>query len=199
MALPSSYIREPMRVVESAVTGKGQYVWILDNHWDFTTKERTYLGQLLYQAKYQGDDASLQTLTTISKNAIRQIRQFGKNDGNFARINGVVAVPSTSGDSGRRISVPPRISAAVSTDLGIPDLSGNVLIRPGLRAAKLGAQRTPEDFIVQDLPANAYLLVVDDLFSTGDTMSAIATKLQSQGIQGCVGFALTKVTKGLAN
>lgn len=175
------------------------YTWILDNHWDFGAKERTYLGQLVYEAKYQGSKPSLEMLKGLSVNAVRQIRSFNVSEGSFLSVNSVIAVPSSSKPSSTDYSVAGVIARTIARDLGIRDLSAFVDIRPGLGAAKLGVRRKFDDFVVRELPYESRVLIVDDLFSTGNTMTALATLLEFNSTRAAAGFALTKVTRGLGN
>lgn len=199
MGLPTSYIRHPMPGVGHNLPKPRWYAWILDDHWDFGAGGRTYLGQLVYEAKYHGSKPSLESLKNLSVNAVRQIRSFSGSDGGFLSINGVIAVPSSSKTSSSEYSVAGVISQTIANDLGVRDLSNLVDIQPGLGAAKLGTRRRSDDFVVRKLPHGSQVLIVDDLFSTGNTMIALATILGFNGAGVAAGFALTKVKVGLGN
>jgi len=197
MAVPSSYIRQTMPA------GAGQinhhwYTWVLDSHWDFAGANRTAIGQLVYDAKYKSDPSATRELMSIAQHSILQISNFAGIVGPSG-VECVVAVPSSSRPDDD-LTLPRLLSRAVSQALRIPDASKKVSIAPDLPPAKNGAVRTPKDFTFLADFNYENVLLVDDLLSTGQTMTALGECLSGRKKAGRLcGFALTKVHKGLGN
>jgi predicted amidophosphoribosyltransferase len=178
--------------------GRYWFTWILDNHWDFAGANRTAIGELVYDAKYKSDPSATRELMSIAQHSILQISNFAGIDGPSG-LECVVAVPSSSRPGGDG-NLPRLLSRAISQTLRIPDASNKVSIVSGLSPAKTGAVRTPGDFSVSAEFDFENVLLVDDLLSTGQTMTALGECLTSRKRSGRLcGFALTKVHKGLGN
>lgn len=157
--------------------------------WD---TKRSEIGELLYQLKYRGDKSVLSELTNAATSFIRSWK-----------INFSVVVP-----------VPPtKIYRTFQPVLALAGEIGNQFKVPLLRSAIRKTKRMPELKNVYDaaerkrLLTNAFelskaaiqgqrILLVDDLYRSGATMSVVTEALVASGASEVYAFAFTQARKG---
>lgn len=180
-----------------------EWVWVVDDHWDFHRGSRTVTGELVHRAKPYGsgdssDPAAVHELVDLMFFAARCAGD------RILPVDLVVPVPA---DPGRR-------------GLNLPDeLARGLASRAHVRCAPRPVRKvkTTPEMKIQPREVKARLLrgafrgqpprgepprrvlVVDDLVLTGHTLAAVAEALRSIGIREVVALAATRVKKGMAS
>ena len=192
--IPSSYERCSIRFPTVAEW----HVWVLADHYEAelptNVRMRTYLGQLLYDAKYSGDRRSMGTLEDVIRLSVLQLRQFQKRIDGLSSVNCVAAVPC---NPPKRLSVPHELAGAVAEALAVPDLSSHVIKVKETSPAKMNPGLHPEVYAVRGTWNGRAVLLVDDIFRTGSTLESVASRLRQAGASSVVGLCMTKAHKGM--
>lgn len=178
---------------------KAWHTWVLSDHYESVAsagvRQRTYLGDLLYRAKYRHDRGALETLATAVRHSVLQLRGLPPQVDALATVSAVVAVPC---NPPKFVSVPHEIARAAADSLGIPDFSSVVVKTRETGAAKTNPVRCPEAYEVRRRLDGVHVLVVDDLYHTGATLDSVAAQLRAAGAAHIVGLCVTKVYKGMS-
>lgn len=140
--------------------------------------ERTELGQLVYDLKYNQKKAN-------AKKLARVLAEWSRREFDVNRIDGILGIPPSAA---RRFQPVPAIVKKMSEILSLPDLSKNLrkikttkslknVLDPAERAAELaGAFSFDRDTQVRSV------LLVDDLFRSGATATEVVHALKKSGI-----------------
>jgi predicted amidophosphoribosyltransferase len=195
--LPESYQRLTVKFPPSPPWN----IWVLDSHYKdgagANGRQRTYLGELTYQAKYNGHRHSMNLLCDVIRHSVLQLRQLPQQTDALAMVTSVAAVPC---NPPKTLSVPHYAAAAAATALGVPDIS-NYVVKPNKTAqAKIAVgPRAPNPgayAVTRSLEGHTVLLI-DDLYLTGATLESVAANLRKVGAAHVVGLCITKAHKGM--
>jgi hypothetical protein len=176
------------------------HTWALSDHYQSGfhggARSRTYLGELIYRAKYLHDRAALDQLDSAVRHCTLQLKNMPPHvkDG-FATITAVAAVPC---NPPKPVSVPNLIAAAAATALGVPDVSATIVKIHPTDPAKLHAGLHRNVYQVQTLRPGSSVLIVDDVLRTGATLESVAGHLRTAGATHLVGMCVTKAHQGMA-
>jgi predicted amidophosphoribosyltransferase len=193
MQLPDSYIRQR---IPSAGDFPEWHVWVLGPHSSEDGSTRTYLGEQVTRAKYHGDEQAMEELRVVTRQSVRQLRQFGPEKQGLFGVDAVVAVPFLSGKRTTDKSLPHQLAVVVSDELDVPLRSDDVARVLGDGEAKLGTTVNDSWFHLEGRFAGMRVLIVDDLLRTGGTLSAVGRILNRGGARSLVGLCMTKAYKG---
>jgi competence protein ComFC len=148
-------------------------------HDRFETK-RSEIGELLFRFKYRNDGAMLPDLVQAAVGFIQDGWRLS------AKVNGIIAVPPSS--TTRRQQPVQQLARGIGRELGLPVLEGavrKVKATPQLKDFSDYQQRVnvlADAFVVDSsLTKGLALLVVDDLFQSGATLSALSRVLLGPG------------------
>ena len=157
---------------------------------DPSEHQRTPIGELVYQAKYQVNQEAIQALSGRMAETIRSLPYY--------RIaHGVCAVPPCPTKT--RTDLPTQIAALVAKELGVDDLTAGFQYQ-GTKAELKGLpleQKWPALEAAGITYAGGRLdgkkiILIDDLYQSGVTMQFIAMKLQDAGAHHVYGLSMAK-------
>ena len=195
--LPESYQRLAVKFPPSPTWN----VWVLDSQYKADAgadgRRRTYLGELTYQAKYNGHRHSLNLLTDVIRHSVLQLRELPKHQDALSIVTCVAAVPC---NPPKAQSLPHHAAAAAATALEVPDISSYVVKPLKTKQAKNAVgPRSPNPgayAVTRSLEGHTVLLI-DDLYLTGATLESVAANLRKVGAAHVVGLCITKAHKGM--
>lgn len=152
--------------------------------------ERTEIGELEYQAKFNNDEDSESQLVDICKEWIEELPYYKHADY-------ICAMPSSNPDEE---SLPERIVNSL-TDFDFTDISEKVLWSSKTRSIK-EAEDVEEKLeileesnltIAEDLDINGKIVILfDDLYMSGISMQYVAMKLKQAGANRVLGLSIVK-------
>jgi predicted amidophosphoribosyltransferase len=184
----NSFIWQPV-LVDKQRSDPGQwFTWILSLHYQPGGIMRTEYGELLYQAKYQGNSESVQNLMLIVQQAIRHIDTYPISAPQL-NVDAVMAVPFYGV---KDVSLPHLTAEIIAETLGIPNLSTVLQKTKPTPPAKLTPIMNPTPFEISIKLNDLHILLVDDLFRTGSTLESVSTKIRESGAKSVTGFYITK-------
>ncbi|MFQ5866046.1 MAG: RecQ family ATP-dependent DNA helicase [bacterium] len=150
--------------------------------------QRTEMGELVYQFKYNGQ-------VTIAEKLVSRIFTFMNDHPEFKKVDGVLAVPPSKHRAFEPMTV---IADGVSKRLKLPFLANTLVKNRTTKPQKemtnsvLKKSNVAGAFIVKDNIRNKRLLLLDDLYDSGATMEEATNTLLRAGAQGIYVLALTK-------
>lgn len=152
--------------------------------------ERTEIGELEYQAKFNNDEDSESQLVDICKEWIEELPYYKHADY-------ICAMPSSNPDEE---SLPERIVNSL-TDFDFTDISEKILWSSKTRSIK-EAEDVEEKLeileesnltIAEDLDINGKIVILfDDLYMSGISMQYVAMKLKQAGANRVLGLSIVK-------
>ncbi len=190
--LPEGFIREKIKLPD----GSAWYVCVIDKYSEDKVA-RTYVGELIYRWKYDGappGSSVVQDLRTVVIHSTRQLNSFHAAKSGFPTVTQVVAVPD---NPAKNRSLPRLMANVVSGVLGVPDASADVVKIQVTQAAKLQSIFDPNSYKVHVRLDGETVLVVDDVFGSGNTIKSVAVQLRQAGASAVIGFCLAKTTTGM--
>lgn len=152
--------------------------------------ERTEIGELEYQAKFNNDEDSESQLVDICKEWIEELPYYKHADY-------ICAMPSSNPD---KESLPERIVNSL-TDFDFTDISEKVLWSSKTRSIKetedveekLEILEESNLTIAEDLDINGKIVILfDDLYMSGISMQYVAMKLKQAGANRVLGLSIVK-------
>lgn len=184
-----------IRVTIKQEDGPVWYAWALDDHYNHTRSSRTYVGELVYKAKYNTDRTALRELLNVLRHSIIQLRNMPMAQNQIRLATAVAAVPC---NPSKPMSLPHEAARLVAATLGIRDISDQVVKVRSTPPAKLSPQSQVDAYGVH-MPLRGHnVLLIDDLLHTGATLESVAVHLRNAGAATVVGMCLTKVQKGMS-
>lgn len=172
--------------------------WVLSDHYeseaDTVGRRRTYLGGLLYLAKYRNDRSAMDELKTGVRHCVLQLRKFPPETNSLGRVTLLAAVPC---NPPKAMSVPHELAQSLATMLSVPDISKSITKTQATPAAKSNPTLHPEAYRVDRRLDGQTVLLIDDLYHTGMTLESVATQLRVAGAERIVGLCITKVYRGM--
>lgn len=180
------------------------HAWVLDHHYDHAAGSRTTAGQLVYLAKPYGqekrsDPAAVQELARLMSEAARSAPR------SLLEVDAVMGVPAYPTKLGPNL--PDALAELIAEASGLrwePGLVEKVKATPEMKRmpdaekwfALAGAFRFSTDSV---LGVPRRVLLIDDLLYSGHTLAAVTAALRRGGVEEVVGFAATKVKKGMGS
>ena len=176
--------------------------WYLDQHWNFDESDRTPTGHLVFRAKpYEGKPGERDAAHGLGSVMARGARVVsGKQPFRLDEAEVVLSVPA----------FPEKVPYNLPDILGdeVAEALGLDFVRRGLeKTKKTVSAKSSSPRQIRESNRNAYqvnvdvrgrtVLVVDDLVSTGTTLSVIAELLRDAGAAKVGAFAATRVLKGM--
>lgn len=175
------------------------HAWVLSDHYERVAsvggRRRTYLGELVYRAKYCDDRRALDELMNAVRHCVCQLHQFSPQSDALATVAAVAAVPCYPA---KVVSVPHEIARAAAQVLGVPDISSAVVKTRATSAAKTNPGLHSDAYGVRARLDGQHVLLVDDLYHTGATLESVASQLRAAGAAHIVGLCVTKVHQGMS-
>lgn len=157
---------------------------------NYEGNERTEIGELEYQAKFNNDEDSESQLVDICKEWIEELPYYKHADY-------ICAMPSSNPDEE---SLPERIVNSL-TDFNFTDISEKVFWHSKTRSIK-DAEDVEEKLeileesnlaIAEDLDINGKTVILfDDLYMSGISMQYVAMKLKEAGANRVLGLSIVK-------
>lgn len=173
--------------------------WAVDDHyaWQCPGAERTTVGELVYRAKPYGSKGS-------DRSAIPKLAAMMVASAECARppleAAAVVAVPAHNSKQG--LNLPDALAPHVAEGLALEaldDVVRKVRSTPAMKARGSYEQKQRElrgAFEAAGVTERR-LLLIDDLFFTGATLSAVAAALRAAGATSVSGLVASRVKRGL--
>jgi predicted amidophosphoribosyltransferase len=175
------------------------HAWVLSDHYEPVASAggrcRTYLGDLVYRAKYCEDRRALDSLLTAIRHCVLQLQQLPRRIDALGAVTAVMAVPC---NPPKPVSLPHEIAAVAAAALGVPDFSSEVVKTRQTRAAKTNPGLHSEAYEVRGHLNGEFVLLVDDLYHTGTTLESVALQLRAAGAAHVVGLCVTKAHQGMS-
>lgn len=172
--------------------------WVLSDHYESEVgtvgRHRTYLGGLLYRAKYRSDRSAMDELKTGVRHCVLQLRKFPPETNPLGRVTSLAAVPC---NPPKIMSIPHELAQSIAVILNVPDISRSVTKTQVTTAAKSNPTLHPEAYQVDGRLDGQTVLLIDDLYHTGMTLESVASQLRAAGADRVVGLCVTKVYRGM--
>lgn len=175
------------------------HAWVLSDHYERVAsprgRQRTYLGDLVYRAKYCEERCAIEELTTAIRHCVRQLQLFSRRADGLASVTAVTAVPCFPP---KALSLPHEIALAAADALRVRDISSLFFKTRTTLAAKTNPGLHPDAYEVRERLDGEQVLIVDDLYHTGATLESVAVQLRAAGAAHIVGLCVTKVHQGMS-
>jgi len=194
VSLPDAFARSSVHFAPEPAW----HVWTLSDHYESEfhsgPRPRSYLGELVYLAKYLHDRAALEQLDIAVRHCTLQLRNMPARVDGLSKITAVAAVPC---NPPKPVSVPHRIASAAATALGVPDISASVVKTQRTDPAKVNAGLHRDAYRIDALRPGTSVLIVDDIYRTGATLESVAGHFRTAGANHIVGMCVTKAHQGM--
>lgn len=183
--LQSAYFLSALRGLRS--------LWVMDDSTDLTVAldlhrpapdaPRTEIGELVYQAKYQGSAAALRELCD---RAAAMARRLGVARWPGPGAGRPIIVPVPSSKVSQSNLLPARVARAIADALDLPYdpyLLRTVASRPSLKSLALAdkARSLQGTLDLRPLPPRSTVLLVDDHYQSGTMVNYLAAALRQSG------------------
>ena len=193
---------EPERMLPHRMKLKGEvvwYAWVVADYHDFDNSQHSYVGNLINAIKYPKGSVqpeAVQQLRTVVNRSILQIQGYPETTRKFSKMDSVVAVPN---NPPKELSVPHLIAEEVATTLEIQNRSSEVTKVAKTAQAKFGSELNPDVYKVDGTFEDKIVLLVDDVWGSGNTLESVAANLRVAGAKNVVGFCLAKTKVGMTS
>jgi predicted amidophosphoribosyltransferase len=184
---------QPERKKLEISEGQPWFTWILENYTEFATGKQTPTGRLIHAAKYGGSLGAMTQLISIVDEWTLKPFMLGDRKAGLSKVTAVIAVPSLPA---KVISVPYRTSAAIARQLKVEEASNLVSKIRLTSKAKLGSKLDPSAYEVEGDLTGHTVLIVDDVFKSGNTLESLAIQLRAANAD-VIGFCLAKAVHGI--
>ncbi len=175
------------------------HAWVLSDHYESVAsaggRRRTYLGDLVYRAKYCEDRRAMEALLTAIRHCVLQLQQLPPRTDALGTVTAVMAVPC---NPPKAVSLPHEIAAVAAGALGVPDISSTVVKTRQTHAAKTHPGMHSDAYEVRQHLGGQFVLLVDDLYHTGATLESVASQVRAVGAAHVVGLCVTKAHQGMS-
>lgn len=179
---------------------KSWYCWVLSDHYESEAgssgRSRTYMGELLYLAKYKTDRSAMDELNTVVRHCVLQLRRFPPEAKGLGLVTSLMAVPCRPP---KVMSIPHELARSISISLKVPDLSMSVTKTRETPEAKFNPALHPDAYRVDRRLDGQTVLLIDDLYHTGTTLESVAIQLRAAGADRVVGLCITQVYRGMTS
>lgn len=195
-----------MKIDPQEIKGSWTYGWALDLHtlssvcigedeWGHPIFEntRSEIGEAVYKLKYKDDRSQVDSIAKIMADFIRGNKELSD-------VSVIIATPPSN--TTRPFQPVPAIASAIGATLGISvptDYLHKIKQTSVLKNIEGAQQRYAElkgAFKVVDERYKGYhVLIIDDLFRSGETLNAICDALISQGKVGKISVVTATVTR----
>lgn len=172
-----------------ALRGPWDCGWALGDHSAFSGGEwaRSGAGELAYRLKYQGDRSALEQI-------LRKVALLRQQHPELFAVDAIVPVPPSMSRDGEPVLETAR---ALGQQLDVPVLAALVKTRPTrpqkeMRTLAEKRANVAGAFAVQAPVGRERLLVVDDLYDSGETLAEATRVLKRAGAAAVCVFALSK-------
>ncbi len=172
-----------------ALRGPWDCGWALGDHSAFSGGEwaRSGAGELAYRLKYQGDRSALEQI-------LRKVALLRQQHPELFAVDAIVPVPPSMSRDGEPVLEAAR---ALGQQLDVPVLAALVKTRPTrpqkeMRTLAEKRANVAGAFAVQAPVGRERLLVVDDLYDSGETLAEATRVLKRAGAAAVCVFALSK-------
>lgn len=195
-----------MNINPRPITGRWTHGWALDVHtirsiplgpdeWghEIFDTTRSEIGEAVYKLKYRGDRSQIAPIA-------QTIAAFVRSKPQLADVCAILAVPPSN--TARLFQPVPAIAAAVGAAVGIPvptDYLQNIKQTTPLKCIsdmeKRHAELEGAFKVVDDRFAGKHVLLIDDLFRSGETLNAVSAALLSGGKVAKVSVITATITR----
>jgi len=166
----------------------------LSEHYEDEEK-RTEIGELEFQAKYNGCEKSMDSIVTLTEN-------FIKFTPYYKDIDFICAVPSSDPT---KINLPNKIVEKISNKTEIENISDKVSWKKEKAPLKevtfedKWMQLEQTDMVIDDSLKDKNIILLDDLYQSGTTIQYVAMKLKEAGVNKVYGLTIVKSRKDTDN
>ena len=164
---------------------------VLSEYFDAAQGKYTAMGRQLKRAKYQFSESAMSQLELSVSSWIGSLGDAQARNYGFSGISMAMAVPS---NPLKVLSVPHRTAAAVASAIGVEDRSIAIKKPHVTPPAKLNSVFQPGTYVVHGDMTGATVLLVDDVFRSGNTLSSVAFKLFESGANQILGLCVARVS-----
>lgn len=189
-----------MRINPRAITGQWNYGWALDLHTiesvlvdNKIETTRSEIGEAVYNLKYRSDQTQIDPIA-------RTMAAFIRSQAELADIKAVLAVPPS--DTERAFQPVPAIAAALGAIMQLPvPMDYLMKVKPTTPLKDMSdkqkrSEELADAFGIRDRRfAGVHVLLVDDIFRSGETLNAITTTLALRGNVGQVSVITATITR----
>jgi hypothetical protein len=167
---------------------------VLSEYFDAPQGKYTQVGWLLKQAKYQSNERAMGQLEVSVSSWLGCLGDAQARNYGLAGISMTMAIPS---NPLKVLSVPHRTAAAVAHALKVEDRSIAIKKQKATPPAKVNSVFQPETYATKGDLSGATVLLVDDVFRSGNTLSSVASVLLESGANSVLGLCIARANKGI--
>lgn len=195
-----------MKTNPRQITGNWTHGWALDRHtlrsipiglneWGYEMFDTTYteIGEALHRLKYRRDRTQVEPIA-------QTIADFIRARPEFTDASAVLAIPPSN--TARNFQPVPAIAKSVGAKLNLPVPMDYLLKTKQTTPLKSlsDKQKRHDELagafkVADERYATRHIVLVDDLFRSGETLNAVATALLSQGKVGKVSVVTATITR----
>jgi predicted amidophosphoribosyltransferase len=174
-----------------------QFAWVAGMHYDFDLGGRSALGTLVRKSKTYGDDpGNIDSAHQLARILINVVSATFTTRYSLESIDSVVHVPAFPPK--RPFNLPTILAEDVSKSFSWHNASLSFKKIRETPEAKFGLKEDASSAYVFDgRLKGSNVLIVDDLYSTGQTLNMLAGVLVRAGASRVYGLCATKVVKGM--
>ncbi|MCZ7531714.1 MAG: hypothetical protein M5U31_16110 [Acidimicrobiia bacterium] len=171
--------------------------WALDLHWDPALGARSRIGDLVYRAKYHREPEARDRLADEMISGVQSLVDLTRSAVRRGQV--VIGVPAVDGGD----SALPTYLAARVADATEMRREPGLLVRVAQRQkVKFAAHQDRNAvvtgaFVCSRAVPGTVVVVIDDLVQSGATLGEAARVLRAAGASRVIGFAATRVAKGM--
>ena len=174
-----------------------QFTWVAGKHYDYELGDRSALGSLVRKSKTYGDDpGDINSAHQLAGILIHVVSATFATRYSLEKINAVVHVPAFPPK--RPFNLPTILAEDVCNSFSWHNASPSFLKVRETPEAKFGLKEDASSAYAFDgRLEGSNVLIVDDLYSTGQTLNMLAGVLVRAGANRVYGLCATKVIRGM--
>lgn len=174
-----------------------QFTWVAGMHYDLDLGSRSALGSLVRKSKTYGDDpGDIDSAHQLAKILINVVSATFTTRYSLESINSVVHVPAFPPK--RPFNLPTILAEDICNSFSWQNASPSFKKNRETPEAKFGMKNDVSSAYAFDgRLEGSNVLIVDDLYSTGQTLNMLAGVLVRAGASRVYGLCATKVIKGM--
>jgi phosphoribosylpyrophosphate synthetase len=174
-----------------------QFTWVAGKHYDLDLGSRSALGSLVRKSKTYGDDpGDIVSAHQLAGILIDVVSATFATRYSLEKINAVVHVPAFPPK--RPFNLPTILAEDICNSFSWHNTSPSFLKIRETPEAKFGLKEDASSaYVFEGRLEGSNILIVDDLYSTGQTLNMLAGVLVRAGASRVYGLCATKVIRGM--